>query len=124
VSTHYSKRTVIVAVITVRVMQVAVDQIVNMVSMGYSFVAAAGAVYMVGIVTVAAVAVGAAVGVGSLHVDNVLVNMITVGVVQVAIVQVIDVAVVLDGGVTAVGAVLVVVVRMFVAAHVYLLVLA
>lgn len=99
----------VVAVAAVGVVQVAFDQVVHVVAVGHRGVAAAGAVAVVGVVAGAQV-LGRAFG-GVLRVDRqlVFVDVVAVGVVQVAVVQVVHVAVVLDRGVTAVGAVFVLV---------------
>ena len=93
-----------------RVVQVAIDEVVNVVAMRYGFVAAAGAVYMSRFVAVAVMIWGADVRVGGADGDAVFIDVVAVRMVQVAIVQVIDVAFVFDGGVTAACAVLVFVV--------------
>jgi hypothetical protein len=102
------ERAVVVAVVAVRVVQVAVDEVVDVVAVGDRFVAAAGAVHVAGLVAAAARGAGVQpsgflVGVTS---RLVLVDVVTVRVMQVAVVQVVDVVAVPDRGVAAVGAVL------------------
>ena len=96
----------VVAVISVLVMQTAVDDVVDVIAVRYSFVAATFAVN----VAVAGVNRMAAVRVGFIDAQCMFVVVAVVFMVQVAVVQVIDVAVVLDGGVAAARAVLVCVV--------------
>lgn len=103
---------VIVTVIAVRMVQVTIDKIIHMVPMRYCFVPAIGAMHMPGFVTAAFMVRGAGVGVRSRHPDGMLVVMALVRVVHMAIVQVIYVSIVFDGGVTASGAMFVVVVIM------------
>ena len=100
----------VVAVVAVWVVQVAIDEIVDVVAMRYCFVTAAGAVHVSRFVATAVVVGRASVRVGGADCDDVLINVVTMLVVQVAVVQVINVAFVLDGGVAAVRAVLVFVV--------------
>ena len=100
----------VVAVVAVRVVQVAINEVVNVVAMRYGFVSAAGAVYMSRFVAVAVMIWGADVRVGGADGDAVLIDVVAVRMVQVAVVQIVNVAVVLDGGVAAVRAVLVFVV--------------
>jgi hypothetical protein len=92
---------VVVAVVAVRVMQVAVDQIVGVVAVRHRFVAAAGAVPMVCVMAAAAMIRGAAVGIARADGDDMLVDMAVVRVMKVAVMQVIDVAVVAHGDVAA-----------------------
>ena len=100
----------VVAVAVVLVVQVTIYQVVNVVAVGYSFVAAARTVNVAGIVTGAFVAVGASSGIGVVNFKSVLVNVVAVYVMHVAVMQVIHVIAVLYGSVAAVGAVLVVVI--------------
>ena len=88
----------VVAVVAVRVVQVAINEVVRVVAMRYGFVA------------VAVMIRGADVRVSGADGDTVFIDVVAVRMVQVAIVQVIDVAFVFDGGVTAIRAVLVFVV--------------
>jgi hypothetical protein len=86
---------VIVAVVAVRVVQAAVDQVIDVVAVRHLLVAA--------ILVLARTADRRTDGgVGAAHFHDVLVVMVAVRVVQVAIVQVIDVAIVVDARVTAV----------------------
>ena len=107
----------IVAVLTVRVMQVAVDEVVDVIAVRDRLVSTVGAVHVGRIVTRALVAGGAVRRVRSVDVDLVLVDVILVGVVEVTVVQVVDVVSVLHRGMTAARVVLVVVVLVLVAAH-------
>ena len=105
--------------VAVRVVQVAIDKVIDVVAMRHrfvaaagavdvsGFVAAAGAVYMSRFVAVAVMIWGADVRVGGADGDAVFIDVVAVRMVQVAIVQVIDVAFVFDGGVAAASAVLV-----------------
>ena len=88
----------VVAVIAVLVMQTAVDDVVDVIAVRYSFVAATFAVN----VAVAGVNRMAAVRVGFIDTQSMLVVVAVVLMVQVAVVQIIDVAFVLDGSVAAV----------------------
>ena len=92
----------VVAVVAVRVVQVANNEVVGVVAMRYGFVSAAGAVYMSRFVAVAVMIWGADVRVGGADGDAVFIDVVAVRVVQVAVV--------LDGGVAAARAVLVCVV--------------
>lgn len=95
----------IVAVVTVRMVQVALDEVVHVVAVGYGFVAAARAVLVVGGVGLAVVLRSACVGILRAHLDRMLVIVALVGVMEVAVVQVVDVTVMFDGAVSAAGAV-------------------
>lgn len=99
------ERPVIVAVIAVRVMQVAIDEIVHVIAVRYGFVSAARAVYVGCVVAAALVVRCACVGIARRHVDHVFVDMVAMRMVQVPIVQVVDVIAVPYTGVPAVRAV-------------------
>lgn len=89
----------------VRVVQVAVDQVVDMVAMRHGLVAATGAVNMVGSMAAAGVARRTERRIRRIAGDHMLVDVVAVDVVQVAIMQIVDVAIVPDRRVTAAGAV-------------------
>lgn len=93
--------------ITVRVMQVAVDQITNVVAMWDGFMSAAWAMNMSGLVAVTMMVGRAGVWIAVAHFDDVLVHMVAVGMVQVTVMEIIDVITVLYGGVPAAGSMLV-----------------
>jgi len=95
------KRTVIVAMRPVWVMQVAIDQIVDMVAVRHGLVAAPGTMAMTDLVPGAAMAGRAASGVACIDGDLVLVDMAVVWVMKVAVVQIVDVTVVPDGDMAA-----------------------
>ena len=117
---HDLHRTVVVAVVAMRVMQAAVDDVVDVVAVGNGFVAAAGAVNVARLVAFAGLAGRAAVRIGFGHANDVLVDVIAMRVVQVTIVHIVDMAFVADGGMAAAGAVGVVVmlvVRQVAGAH-------
>jgi hypothetical protein len=96
---------VVVAVPAVSVVQVAVDQVVDVIAVGHARMAAGWTMDVRGLVPAAGVAglAGGAVGLG--HGDDVLVDVIPVDVVEVAVVQIIDVLLVADGRVTTARAV-------------------
>ena len=98
------QRAVIVAVIAVRVVQVAVDEVVDMVTMRNRLVAAAGAMRVRRVMAGAVVGRGALVGVLVRHLDHVFVHVITVGVVQVAVMQIVHMVAVVHAGVLALRA--------------------
>jgi hypothetical protein len=93
--------------VPMRVVQVAVDQVVDVIPMRYRLVTASRSVLVPRLVPRAAMLRRAAVGILGRHLDHVLVDMIAVGMMQVPIVKIVDVLAVLDGLVPAIGAVLV-----------------
>jgi hypothetical protein len=95
---------VVVAVVVVRMMQMTVVQVVDVIPVGHGFVAAAGAMHVVR--RVAARRARVAVGMLGVDLDHVLVDVVFVRVMEVAVVQVVDVAGVPYRRVAAVGAVL------------------
>jgi hypothetical protein len=103
---------VIVAMALAGVVQVTVYQVIDVITVGDRFMAAAGAVLMALRVAATGVRGCASGGIGCGHGDLVLFDAVLAHVVHMAVVQVIDVAVVLNAGVAAAGAVLVAVIRM------------
>jgi hypothetical protein len=99
-------RTVVVAVLAVRVVEVIADQVVDMIAVGHLLVPARRAMPVRGLVLAAVVLRGAADGVGVVDLQDVLVDVIAVRMVQVSVMQVVDVTVVLHGGMPAGGTVL------------------
>lgn len=108
---------VVVAVVAVREVQVAVDQVAGVIAVGHGLVAAAGAVDVTGFVAAALVVGRAGGGVRLGDLDAVLVHVTLMGVVEVTVVQIVHVPVMLDGGVAAAFAVDVIVVGVLRAAH-------
>jgi hypothetical protein len=102
------QRPVVVAVVSVNVVQLAVDQVIRVVSVWHRLMAAAGPMTVVGAVAVREVG-GAMSRVLLVHRDAVLVDVVAVRVVKTSVVEVVDVAVVLDCRVAATRAMLVVV---------------
>lgn len=95
-------RSVVITVAVVGVMQVAVDQVADVIAVGYRFVAAAGAVDVIGGMAAADVAGRAAVGVLGRNFDGVMLDgAALLLMVKMAVVQIIDMVAVLDGGVAA-----------------------
>lgn len=96
----------VIAVIAIGMMEVAIDQVIDVVSVGNGRVPAVGSVLVTGGVSAAIVACGAACWIGGVHLQRVFVHMILMRGVQVAVVQVVGVTVVLDRGMAAALAVL------------------
>jgi hypothetical protein len=94
---------VVVAVSAVRMVQMAIHQVINMVAMRHGFVAAVGTM-SVRLLGGTAIVRSTFLRVRCAHFNLMIVHMIAVGVMQVAIVKIIGVAVVLHGGVPAVWA--------------------
>jgi hypothetical protein len=88
----------------VRMVEVSVDEVVDVIAMRNRFVAAAGAMPMAGIVSGASMIRRASRRIGGAHFDHVFIDLITVRLMQVAVVQVVHVIAVLDRGVATTGA--------------------
>ena len=84
----------VVAVVAVRMVQMAIDEVINVVAMRYGFVSAAGAVYMSRFVAVAVMIRGADVRVGGADGDAVFINVVAVRVTAIRAVLVFVVGVV------------------------------
>jgi hypothetical protein len=81
---------VIVAMIAVRVMQVACDAVIDMIAVRYRLMATTRAMHMAGLVTAAAMLGCAAVRVVAGYLDHVLVDMPGMRVVQMTVMQIVD----------------------------------
>ncbi len=99
-------RTVVVTMVAVRVVQVAVDQVIDVIAMRHRLMAAAGTVDVILVMAATAVSRRTLGRVGRGYRQLVLLNHSRFLMVQVAIVQVIDVAFVDDARVTATRSVL------------------
>ncbi len=99
----------IVAVRSVRVVEMAVDQVADMAGVRNGGVAAARVMHVSGLVPLAVMIRGADVGMRGVRGDLVLVHVIAVARMEVPVVQIVDVVSVFDGYVPAVSAVNVIV---------------
>src|ERR1700747_2013896 len=103
-------RTVVVTVIAMRVMQVAVDEIIDVIPVGHRFMAAPGSVDVAWLV---ASAVGSTlIRIFCAHLEPVFVHVIDMGMVQVTIMQIVDVIAMPDRSVSAVRTMLMVMMGM------------
>jgi hypothetical protein len=93
--------------LAVRVVQVSIDQVVDVIAVGHRLMAAVRAMVVVSGVLATIVVRSALRRVGGGHLQMVLFDALRPHVVQMAIVQVIDVALVADGRVATAGTVLV-----------------
>ena len=101
----------IITMVAVRMVQMPIDEVVDVIPVRNGFVSAARSVNVSGIVTTAGMPRSTGFGIGITDRQRVLFNVSTFGLVmKVAIVQIIDVPVVLDCGVTATGTMLMIVV--------------
>jgi hypothetical protein len=89
--------------VAMRVVQVSVHQIVDMIAVWYRFVAATGAMPMGRIVSAAPMCWRAQIGIRRVHLDDMLVYVFLVRMMEMAIVQIIDMAIMAHGDVTAAG---------------------
>ena len=112
-------RAVIVAMIAMRMVQAAIDQIIDVIAMGHRLMAAIRPMHMAGIMALAGLAVVAAVRVLGADLDDMLIDMIAMRVMEVPIVKIIHMVAMADGGMAAILTVLmrVIVVDAAVVAH-------
>jgi hypothetical protein len=89
--------------VAVRVVQMALDAVIDVVAVRNRLMTATGAVDMARLVTAAAVIGRAAVGIFGGDPDHMLVDMVLMRMVQMTVVQVVDMVAVADGGVPAIG---------------------
>jgi hypothetical protein len=102
----------VIAVISVWMMQVAIHQIVDVVPMRHRFVSATWAVYVIWRMAATVMVGRTAVRVFCAYLNSVLIDMIAMRMVQMPIMQIVDVVAMPDGRVPAVRAVLVVMMGM------------
>jgi hypothetical protein len=98
---HSFDDAVIVAMAVMRVVQMAVDEVINMVAVRHALVTAAWAVHVATVMPFARVIGRARRRIPAAAFQDVLVDMITVHMMQVTVVQIVGVAVVLESRVTA-----------------------
>ena len=108
--THDFHRTMVVAVVAMRMVQAPFDDIVHMVAVRNRFVPAAGSVNVRTFMTAILAYRTAAIRIGLADSNHMLVHMVLMRVVQVSVVHVIDMPVVADGSMPAAGSVLVLVI--------------
>jgi hypothetical protein len=92
---------VIIAVVAMRVMQPAVDEVVGVVAVRHPFVPAAGAMDMTGLVAFVPKLRRAATRVLVGHFDHMLIDSVAILMMQMAVMQIIDMVAVLQRDVTA-----------------------
>lgn len=102
---RYGQAAVIIAMGAVRVMEMSVDEIVDVVSVRNGLVATSGTVLVTGIMTRAGMIRGTGRGIGRAHLEHVFVDVVTMWLMQVAVVQVIHMVAVLDRDMSAAVAV-------------------
>jgi hypothetical protein len=101
----------VIAVVSVGMVEVAIDQVVDVVAVRNRRMAAVGSVHMAFLVPAAVMGRGAAIGVGGIDLENVLIDVVRMWMMQVSVVQVVHMTLVLNGQVATAGSMLVVVVR-------------
>jgi hypothetical protein len=94
----------VVTVPIVRVMKVAVNQIIHMIPVRDAFVPATGPMLMCRLMPGTLVVGRAALGIGCSDVKHMLVDMFAMHVVHMSVVEVIDMAIMNDSGMPALGA--------------------
>jgi hypothetical protein len=92
---------VLVAVISMGVMEMVPDEVVDVIAVRHALVTAVVGVCVLGVVLFAAMIRRTVLGMRRVDLDHVLIDVIAVRVMQMAVVQVVDVVAVLDGGVPA-----------------------
>lgn len=102
-SAHDLDGTVVVAVAVVRVMKVAVDQVVDVIAVWHGRVTAVIAMDMGRVMATAVVVGSAGSGVAVVHAEHVFVDVIAMHVMEMAVVEIIDMTIVFDREVAAVA---------------------
>lgn len=112
-----SDRAVVVAVVAAGVVELARDQVIDVVAVGDGFVTTAGPVLVARVVTGAVAARRAPSGIRGVDGDAALVDVVAMRTMQVPFVEIADVTVMLHRGVATVGPVNVLVVVVLIAGH-------
>ncbi len=105
-------RTVVIAVIAMWMVQMAVDEVVDMIAVRHRFVAAARSMDVTRFMSRASVVGRAAVRIRLADLNDMFVYMVAVGMMQVAVMQIVDMIAMADRRMATTGAVLMVVVFM------------
>ena len=95
----------VVTVVAVRVVQMPVDQIVNVVAVGHWFMATTGTMDVISIVPCAPMMGRAAIWIGRGDLNDMFVYVIPMQVVKMAVVEIVDMVAMAHGGVATVGSV-------------------
>jgi len=106
---------VVVAVVAMRKVQMAIDQIIHVVTVRDHFMPTSGAVDVIDVVAGAAVSRSARGRIGRAHHNAVFIDVVAMREMQVAIVQIINMVIMANGGMAAIGTVLVGVICVLVA---------
>ena len=107
----------IIAMSIVGIVQMAINEIAHVVTMGNRFMPTARSMDMVSIMSTTVMALGAGIGVHISYLDDMLIHMIAMGMVKMPIVEIVNVITVLDGGMTTVWAMGMIVILMNCAIH-------
>ena len=105
------KRTMIIAMITMRMMKVAIDKIIDVIAMRHRFMSAARAMHVTRLVAAAAVVQRASIGIFRTYLNDMLVNVIAMLMMEVAIMQIVDVIAVTNRCMATAGAMPMVMIR-------------
>ena len=97
----FRHRTMVIAMIVMRIMQMSVDQIINMVAMRYCLMPTVRPMHMLGWMSGALMSGCAALRIGRCYANHMFIDMAFMRMMQMAVVQIIDVAIVHDPGVAA-----------------------
>jgi len=95
------QRTVVIAMVSVRMVEMTIDEVVDVVAVDYRWVTATGSVDVALVVAGAFMAGRAAVWIDCRYLQHAFIHMVAVNVVQVSVVQVVRMALMLDGEMTA-----------------------
>ncbi len=101
----------VVAVVSVGMVEVAVDQVVDMVPVRNGWMTAVRSVHMTFLMPAAVMGGGATIGVGGIDLQDVFIDVAGMRMMQVAVVQVVHMSFVLHGQVATARSVLMIVVR-------------
>lgn len=100
----------IIAMITVGMVQMAINQIIDVITMRHGFMSTAGAMHMAGLMALAMVIRCAAIRIFIAHLNDMLIDMVGMGMVQMTIMQIVDVVLVMHCSVSTVRAMFMVVI--------------
>lgn len=107
----------IIAVVTMRMVQVAIDQVVDVIAVRNRFMTAPRTMYVTRRMPIAAMLRCAGIGIYRSYLDDMLIHVVFMGMMQVTVMEVVNVVAMLDARMATIRAMLVGMISVRVAAH-------
>ncbi|MCO7233471.1 MULTISPECIES: hypothetical protein [unclassified Cobetia] len=107
----------IITVVTMGVVQVAIDQVVDVIAVRNRFVTATRTMYVIRRMSIAAMLRCAGIGIYRSYLDDMLIHVVFMGMMQVTVMEVVNVVAMLDAGMATIRAMLMGMISVRLAAH-------